>query len=247
MNKTWWLGGVALALVAGLGGAAISGRLPGIGAAAKPAAQAGTGLKDTPALEFAPAEVTRPQPARLPLRLEFSGPLVAPQTAVVRAKAAGTLLALHVAEGSRVTAGQVLGRIDLAEQASRLAERGAAVESARATLAQAERTHASNERLAAQQFISSIALENSRAALDTARASLQATLAAADTARIGLRDGTLAAPIAGIVAKRQVVPGEKLALEQPVLTIIDLARLELAGSVGTHEVGRLVPGLAVQV
>jgi membrane fusion protein (multidrug efflux system) len=32
-----------------------------------------------------------------------------------------------------------------------------------------------------------------------------------------------------------------------VLTIVDLARLELAGSVGTHEVSRLSPGMAVQV
>jgi hypothetical protein len=36
-------------------------------------------------------------------------------------------------------------------------------------------------------------------------------------------------------------------VEQQVLTIVDLARLELAGSVGTHEVARLAPGMPVQV
>ena len=247
MKKSWWVGGIALVLVAAVGGAALTGRLPVLqGVMAQSGADA-MGGKKSPPLEFTPAEVAQPQIARVPARLEFSGPLVAPQTAIVRAKAAGTLLALNVAEGSRVVAGQALGRIDLAEQASRVAERSASVESARATLAQAERTHASNERLAAQQFISPIALENSRAAVDTARAALQATMAAADTARIGLRDGTLIAPIAGIVARRQVVPGEKLAMEQPVLTLVDLAKLELAGAVGTHEVSRLAPGLAVQV
>jgi RND family efflux transporter MFP subunit len=55
------------------------------------------------------------------------------------------------------------------------------------------------------------------------------------------------APIGGIVAKRHVVPGEKVTLEQPLLTLVDLARLELAGSVGTHEVARLAPGMPVQV
>lgn len=247
MKKIGWLGGVVVVVVAAVAGAAFSGKLPGMGALAKSGSDAEGGKKEPPPLEFTPREVAQPQRARLPARLEFSGPLVAPQTAVVRAKAAGTLLALHVAEGSRVAAGQALGRIDLAEQASRVAERSASVESARATLAQAERTHASNERLAAQQFISPIALENSRAAVDTARAAWQAATAAADTARIGLRDGTLAAPIAGIVAKRHVVPGEKLAVEQPVLTIVDLTTLELAGAVGTHEVSRLAPGLPVQV
>jgi RND family efflux transporter MFP subunit len=146
-----------------------------------------------------------------------------------------------------VQTGQVLGRIDMAETSSRAAERSANLESARATLAQAERTHASNERLAAQQFISPIALENSRAALETARAALNAAQAALDTTRVALRDATLLAPIAGIVAKRHALPGEKVAVEQPVLTIVDLARLELAGSVGTHEVGRLSAGLPVQV
>jgi membrane fusion protein (multidrug efflux system) len=114
-------------------------------------------------------------------------------------------------------------------------------------LAQAERTHASNERLAAQQFISPIALDNSRAAVDTARAALAAAQATLETTRVGLRDATLLAPIAGIVAKRHVLPGEKVSAEQQVLTIVDLARLELAGSVGTHEVARLTPGMAVQV
>jgi membrane fusion protein (multidrug efflux system) len=223
----------------------------GLGPAAQAMAQSMLGKKDDKkkevTLEFTPREVAQPQLARLSTRLEFSGPLVAPATAVVRAKASGTLLALNVAEGSRVSAGQALGRIDLAEQTSRLAERSASVESARATLAQAERTHASNERLAAQAFISPIALDNSKAAVDTARAAFNAALASADTTRIGLRDAALVSPIGGIVAKRHVLPGERLSMEQQVLTIIDLARLELAGAVGTHEVSRLSPGMAVLV
>ena len=128
-----------------------------------------------------------------------------------------------------------------------MAERSALLESARAAFVQAERAHASNERLAAQQFISGNALDGSRAALDTARANLAAAQASLDATRLGLRDGRLVAPIAGIVARRHVLPGEKVSPEQQVLTIIDLARLELAGTVGTHEVSRFRPGLPVQV
>jgi RND family efflux transporter MFP subunit len=253
------LGGVAaviLVLGGALGGAYFGGRLGSLlgwpaDAKAVTAGEAARPNKDDKKpdvpLEFAAREVVQPTLARLPGVIEFSGPLVAPQTAMVRAKAAGTLLSLAVTEGSRVRAGQVLGRIELADLASRVAERNANLESMRASLVQAERTHASNERLVAQQFVSQIALENSRAALDTARANFDAAKASLDTTQVSLRDGVLIAPISGIVAKRHALPGEKVAVEQQVLTIVDLARLELAGNVGTHDVARIGAGMPVQV
>ena len=236
-KKAWWIGGVVVLALAGV---------------AATVAKSSQAKKDKDAkpevtLEFAPREVVAPTLVAMATQIEFSGPLVAPQTAIVRAKTAGTLLSLVVAEGSRVRAGQVLGSIDSAEIGSRLAERNAMLESARASQAQAERTHASNQRLADQQFISPIALESSRSALDTARAQARAAQAQVETVRVASRDNQIVAPIAGVIAKRHVVTGEKLSPEQPVLTIVDLARLELAGSVATHEVAQLSPGMAVQV
>lgn len=254
MNKKWLLGLGCVAVLAGAGGVALlTGKLalPGGSVLARAAGTSdgskGKDGKPDVALEFAAREVVRPTLARLPALVEFSGPLVAPQTATLRAKAGGTLVALDVAEGSRVRAGQAVGRIDLADLASRLAERRANLESMRAALVQAERAHASNERLAQQNFISPIALENSRAALDTARAQLAQAQASLETTQAAARDTQLVAPISGIVAKRHVLPGEKVSVEQQVLTIVDLARLELAGSVGTHEVSRLAAGMPVQL
>jgi len=258
-------GGVALALwrgtadgpwTAGNASAAAadqSGSKPGDKPGSKPGGKPGDkpgckpGERPEALLEFLPRELVKPARAPMPERLEFSGLLVAPATAVLRAKGAGTLLALQVAEGDRVLAGQVVGRIDLADQASRAVERDASVEVARTALAQAERMHDSNAGLAAQQFISAVALDNSRAAVETARAQLAAAQASLQTTRLGLRDATLSAPIAGIVARRHVLPGEKVAPEQAVLTLVDLSMLELAGNVGTHLVSRLLPGMPVQV
>jgi membrane fusion protein, multidrug efflux system len=244
MKKKWMFAGAGVLVAAGAVGT-VWWLQTGAEAAASPA-PAVQAKAPTP-LEFSPREVVQPQLARLSTAIEFSGPLVAPQTAIVRAKAGGTLLQLSVREGDRVRAGQALGRLDLSDISTRVEERAAMVESARASMAQAERTHASNERLAAQQFISPVALDNSRSALEVARAQLGAAQASLNTSRVALRDAALVAPIAGIVAKRSVVPGERLAPEQPVLTIVDVARLELAGQVGVHEVARLRPGVAVQV
>jgi membrane fusion protein (multidrug efflux system) len=243
-------GGIAAVAVVGIAvGVVLMQRQAGAKAtdAAVARAEGPKGAASAPPLEFRATEVVAPALGAMPRAVEFSGPLVAPNTAIVRAKASGTLLALQVAEGQRVTAGQALGRIDLAELSNRVAERHANVESARATLAQAERTHASNERLATQNFISPNALETSRSQVETARAAFNAAQASLDMTRVGLREAALVAPIAGIVAKRHVLPGEKVSIEQQVFTIVDIRQLELAGSVGTHEVGALAPGMAVQV
>jgi membrane fusion protein, multidrug efflux system len=242
MRKLWLMGGVAALLVAGTAALVVT-RVQ--------AAKADEERKKADAanvtLEFTSTEVVAPQRLSLPQWVEFSGPLVAPGTAMVRVKAPGTLLSLTVAEGSRVKAGQLLGKVDLTDLNSRVAERSAALESARAQLAQVERQHQANQRLADQQFISGNALESSAAALETARAQFTASQAQLSTSRVSLRDGALVAPIGGVVAKRHVLPGEKLSMEQNVLTIVDLSTLELAGSVGTHEVSQLEPGMAVQV
>ena len=198
-------------------------------------------------LEFTPAEVVRPQLISMPERIEFSGALMAPRTAVVRAKAAGTLLSLTVAEGSRVKAGQVLGSIDLSDLRSRAAERAAGVESAQSRINEAERAHRSNEDLANQKFISANALESSRATLDAARAQLKAAQAQWATSTLGIREAALTAPIAGVVGRRNVLPGEKVSAEQELMTVVDLKALELSAVVGTHQVSALKPGQALQV
>ncbi len=201
---------------------------------------------ETP-LVFQASEVARPIMAPMPVLVEFSGPLVAPQTAVVRAKSAGVLLSLSVAEGQRVKAGQALGRIDSSEVDNRLAERQAMLESSRAQAAQAQRTHESNRRLADEKFISANALDASRVALDAAKAGVRAAEAQLGTVRAAARLATLVAPIDGIVAKRHVVAGEKLSPEQQILTLVDVRKLEVAGSVGTHEVSLLKTGMVLDV
>ena len=238
MRKQWWLGGVAVAVLAGGAGVyATSG-------SSAPAAKTDAAK---PALEFQAGEVIKPTMAPMPGLIEFSGPLVAPNTVIVRAKASGSLDRLTVGEGSRVKAGQSLGQLDLEELRHKVAERNASVESARAMYEQSERQYKANQGLASQNFIAPTALDNSRAQLESARGQMLSAQAQLGTSEVLLRQAALISPIDGIVAKRHTLPGEKVAAEQQVLTIVDLSKLELAGLVGTHEVGKLSPGMTVQV
>lgn len=241
MRKSFKWGGIAavVLLVGGAGMAVMASKGDG---PKKPGDE-----KAKPALEFVASEVVKPVVTAMPAQIEFSGPLVAPGTVIVRAKSNGTLLSLAVGEGSRVKAGQALGQVDLEELRYRIAERGASVEAMRAQMEQAERSFKANEGLAARNFIAQTALDTSRAAYEAARANWQAAKAQLDTSQVLMRQAALVAPINGVVAKRHALPGEKLAAEQQILSIVDLAKLELAGLVGTHEVSRLQPGMSVQV
>lgn len=240
MRKQWLYGGIAAVVLVGGAGVAVYASKAGDGK--KPGNE-----KAQVALEFVPTEVTQPLMASMPGLIEFSGPLVAPGTVIVRSKAAGTLMTLAVGEGSRVKAGQILGQVDLEELRYRIAERSASVESARAQAEQAERQYKANKGLAEANFIAQTALDTSRATAEAARAQWLAAKAQLDTSEVTLRQASLVAPINGVVSKRHALPGEKLAAEQQILSIVDLSKLELAGLVGTHEVSRLKPGMAVKV
>jgi len=248
MRKRWVIAGVAAVVAVGIGGFAVRS---GKGASVVPASAALAANPDKKSddvtLEFTPREAARPLSMALPQVVEFSGALMSPNTAVVRAKATGTLLGLEVREGERVKAGQTLGHIDVSDLASHVAERSANLEAVKTTLAQAERTHKSNVGLADEHFISPLALDASRLQLESARAQVAAAQAALDSAKVALRDASLVAPISGIVAKRYVVPGEKVTPEQQIFSIVDLHLLELDGTVGTQDVSRLLPGMPADV
>ncbi len=246
MRKRWLIGGVvATAVAVGAGFAIKSGKASSVFPAS--AAMAAASKPDEAPLDFTAAEAARPQSLALPQVVEFSGALVAPNTAVVRAKATGTLLSLDVKDGQRVTAGEVIGRIDVSDLAAHVAERSANLAAVRTTLAQAQRTHESNIGLANDRFISPIALDSSKFSLDSARAQVAAAEAALESAKIALREASLVAPITGIVSKHAAVSGEKVTAEQELVTIVDLRTLELAGTVGTQDVPKLQAGMPVDL
>ena len=198
-------------------------------------------------LEFSPAEVARPVLAKMPLVIEFSGPLVAPRTAVVRAKAPGTLLSLSVGEGSRVKAGQPIGEIDLSDLQTRVSERSAMVESAQATLLEAERQHTANVGLAsAELHLLDRAADLAGPARRRPRAAQVGAGAALDLAHRRARKRPARADLGH---RRQAPRGPGREGERRAAGGDDRrpGSLELAGSVGTHEVSLLRPGQEVQV
>src|SRR5436190_2939524 len=180
-----------------------------------------------PPLEFAQADIARLQEKRLSVETELPGTLQAVSQATVRAKLNAEVKRVLVREGDTVSAGQTVAEFDTAQIRAQLAERTGMLEQARAQLATAERNRNANAQLVKQNFISQNAFDTVDGAHQAQLASVAAVKAQLEQTQILLDDAVVRAPISGTVAKRHVQPGEKLAFDAPLLSIVDLAQLEV--------------------
>lgn len=193
-------------------------------------------------LELAAADVLRVQTLELVQSLAIAGPLRASNSAFVKARVAGELQGLVLREGDRVSAGQVIARIDATESQARVRQAQQQAEAARAQVDIARRSFDNNRSLVEQGFISKTALDTSAASLAAAEASFRAAQAGADLANKSLEDTVLRAPMAGVVAQRLAQPGERLAVDTRIVEIVDLSRLELEASLSPADSLLVRPG-----
>ena len=193
-------------------------------------------------LELAAADVLRVQTLELVQSLAIAGPLRASNSAFVKARVAGELQGLVLREGDRVSAGQVVARIDATESQARVRQAQQQAEAARAQVDIARRSFDNNRSLVEQGFISKTALDTSAASLAAAEASFRAAQAGADLANKSLEDTVLRAPMAGVVAQRLAQPGERLAVDTRIVEIVDLSRLELEASLSPADSLLVQPG-----
>lgn len=203
--------------------------------------------KVPPPLEFLPADVVQLVPRRLAIELSLPGSVAAVSQATVRSKLSAEVRRVTVREGERVAAGQVVVEFDTAQLRTQLAERAAALESARAQLAQTERTRQANAQLVKQNFISQNAFDTADAAFRAQAAAVEAARAQVAQTELLLGDAVVRAPIAGHVARRHVQPGEKVAFDAPLLSIVDLSQLEVQAQIPVSDVALVKPGATVDV
>ena len=205
------------------------------------------GNKATVTLEFAPGDLTQVETTGLARWLPVSGAVQPINQATVKAKVSGDVRQIAVREGEAVHAGQVLARIDTADLEARLIERNGALDAATAQFAMAEKTNASNQTLLRQNFISQNAYDNSVSSLNVAKGNVKSAEAQVQIAQNALRDAVVTAPLAGVVAKRHVQPGEKVAFDSPLVTVVDLKLMELQAAVPSSDVPELAIGRAVDL
>lgn len=198
-----------------------------------------------PVAEFLQADLIIVEPRTLDRVLPLTGSLAPLTEATVKAKVAGELVAVTAREGESVKQGQVLARIDLTEVQARVAAREADVQAAKAQLVWAEKNRGQQKALLDKSFISQSAFDNIQSNYDVAAAKLRAAEAELVVARKSLGDAVLVAPFSGIVSLRHAQPGERVALDAKVVSIVDLSRLQLEASVPPAAIGQVRVGQAI--
>jgi len=203
--------------------------------------------QQTVTLEFTPADLTRVEAKPIARWLPVSGTVQPVRQATVKAKVSGDVREVTVREGETVHSGQLLARIDTADLDAKLIERVGALESAKAQLALAEKNRTTNGALLKQNFISQNAFDTFESTYNVAQGNVKSAEAQVQLARNALKDAIATSPLTGVVAKRHVQPGEKVAFDSPLITVVDLKDLELQAMVPAVDVPELAIGKMVEL
>lgn len=197
-------------------------------------------------LEFGPGDVALVQVQALARTVPVSGSLAPVTQALVKSTVAGEVRRVLVREGDAVRQGAIVAEIDTTDARSRLDAALADQAERRARLAIAVRNRDTNQALLKQDFISQNAYDQLVSSFQGSEAAVQWSDAQVKLARKAIDDAVVRAPISGQVAKRMVNGGERVSPEAPILSIVDLGRMELEATVPAAEVASIAVGQAVQ-
>lgn len=174
-----------------------------------------------------------------------SGTLEAADKAVLRAEAQGTVSALYVEVGDRVSEGQDLARIENNGVQGSYASARAAVASAEVDVANADRELERVRRLAEGGAVAPRDLEQAQYAAAAAQARFAQAKASLAAAGEQIEGVNVTAPISGVVSARAMNRGDVVAPGGALLTIIDPSTLRLEAAVPAASAAAATPGARV--
>lgn len=171
------------------------------------------------------------QPGGTGVSTAFDGVVEAVRQTVVAAQVPGAVVQLGVKAGDRVSAGQVLLRLDARAADQSAAASDAQVQAARAGLEVASKDVERQRQLFKKNYISQAALEQAESQYKATRAQVDAQLAQAGSARTQTGFYTVRAPFAGVVAEVPVALGDMAMPGRALVTLYDPQALRVSASV----------------
>ncbi len=169
------------------------------------------------ALAAEPLPVVTVRPHAVDLSFPADAVVEAVQQATVGAQLAGRILEVRADAGQVVNKGDVLMRLDAREA-------GEALRAADAVHANAKAHFERQQQLKAQKFVSQAAVDKAKADLDAAAANRASALA-------GQSHATIVAPMAGVIARRHAEAGDMAMPGTPLFTLYQPGSLRVTASI----------------
>ena len=221
-----------------------------------------------PSQEVSVTTVSLVYPSQPNTLLNASGYVVAQRKAAVASKGTGRLETLAVEEGSRVTKGQILARLENADLQAQAAQAQANLNAAQANLNQI-RAGVTNDRLRFERFRKLIQAQAvSQSDFDAAEAKIQQSLAAEAAAlsqikaaeaalqavRVGLEYTLIRAPFDGVILTKNADIGEVVApfgssvnAKAAVVTMADMESLIVEADVSEINLEKVKAGQPCEI
>ncbi len=201
--------------------------------------------------------------------LDASGFVVARRQATVSATVGGRVTEVLIDEGSRVTAGQIIARLDdqpyrlaLDQVSAQAAASHAQLQAAQTAFDNAQPIYERNQKQRTAGFLSAQDFDAAHAAFDAAHSALivqQRAVVVSDatvaSARRNLSDTVIRAPFTGVVTYKGAQPGEIVSpaaagggyTRTGIGTIVDMDSLEVEVDVSENFITRVHPGQSAAI
>ena len=215
------------------------------------AALSGCGKKEAPSRTAKPvlnvtAEVASLQP--LSHRISASGTVAAWQDVPVASETGGLqVTAVLVDEGSRVREGQPLIQLDDRVLRAQVRQSQAAVNSAKAILAQNQAALKRAQELHGRGFLAQSALDTAIANQSTAQAQVQTAQAGLGENEAKLSQASVRAPVSGLITARSVVKGQVIQVGTELFRLVRDDQLEMNAQIPEADLAFVRPGMAAEV
>lgn len=183
----------------------------------------------------------------VPHTITATGSLAAERSVMVSTRMMGWVKRIHVEEGRTVAAGDPLLSIDDTDLQAKRAQAEAGIAEARAVLANAEKTAARFERLYAEKSVSRAQLDDVLTGRDRAAAGVRMAEAGLREIDVHLSYLDIAAPAAGVVARKMVEEGDMANPGQPLVVLEQTGSMKAVAHVGEKDVSRIAVGDPVTV
>jgi membrane fusion protein (multidrug efflux system) len=197
-------------------------------------------------LELSATDVTQVTEQSLQSMVAITGQLQAYNYTTIQSETTASVAKVLVREGETVKKGQLIVQLATQDAESRLRQAEAALASAKAESILATAIKERNEQLHKDNYISDIEYKRGLAEAAARGENVKAQMSLVDIARKGVSNTVIMSPMSGIVSKRHIQAGQVVAMNSPLLDIVDLSQLELVATITPQHVAALKIGQEVE-